>query len=43
VGNNTVHGMEEAIKKFAVIEEKFAEVFIDSENAMPVGNIDKFK
>ena len=42
-GNNTVHGMEEAVKEFAVVEEKFAEVFIDGEHAMPVGNIDKFK
>lgn len=35
--------MEKAVKKFTVIEEKSAEIFINGENTMPVGNIDQFK
>lgn len=35
--------MEEAVKKFTVIEEKSAEIFINGENTMSVGNIDQFK
>lgn len=35
--------MEEAVKKFTVIEEKFAEIFINSKDTMPVGNVDQFK
>lgn len=35
--------MEEAVKKFTVIKEKFAEIFINRKNTMPVGNVDQFK
>ena len=41
--NNTVYSMEEAIEESAVMEKKLAEVFINRENTMAMGNIDQFK
>ena len=35
--------MKQAVKEFTVFKEEMTEIFIDSENAMPVSNIDQFK
>ncbi len=40
VGNNTDNGMKKAVKESPVIEEEFPKVFINSENTMPMDNID---
>ncbi len=42
-GDNTVDGMEEAVKEGAVMKEKVTEVFINGKNAVSVDGIDKFK
>lgn len=38
-GNNTVHGMEEAVKKGTVRQKKLSELLINSEDAMAVDDI----
>ena len=35
--------MKKAVKQGAVMKEKIPEVFINGEDAVPMGNIDKFK
>ena len=42
-GNNTVHGMEEAVKKGTVRQKKLSELLINSEDAMAVDDIYELK
>lgn len=35
-GNNAVYGMEQAVKERTVMEEKRAELFVNSKNTMAV-------
>lgn len=42
-GNNAVYGMEQAVKERTVMEEKRAELFVNSKNTMAVWDIDQFK
>ena len=38
-GNNARDGMKETVEKTAIFKKEMAEVFIDRENTMPMGNI----
>ena len=38
-GNNAGDGMKETVEKTAIFKKEMAEVFIDRENTMPMGNI----
>lgn len=42
-GNNAVYGMEKTVKQGEVIEEENAEIFINGENAVTVGDMNQFK
>ena len=39
-GDDTGNGMEEAVKQGAVIEEKRAEIFVNGEDTVTVGDAD---
>ena len=43
LGNNTVHGMKEAVKQCPVIKEKLAEIPVNGKNTVAVGDVDQFK
>ena len=40
--NHTVHGVEEAVQKIAVLKEEGAKDLIDGENAVSVQGMDQF-
>lgn len=42
-GDNAVNGMEKAVQERTVMQEEIPEIFVNGKNAMPVGNVDKFK
>lgn len=42
-GNDTVYGMEEAVREGAVIQEEMPKLLINGKDAVVVGNIDKLK
>lgn len=42
-GDDTVYGMEEAVKERAVLQEEIPELRINGKNTMPVSDIDQFK
>lgn len=42
-GNDTVNGMEEAVKEGAVLKEKIPERFINGKDTVSVCNVDEFK
>ena len=42
-GDNTVYGLEKAVKEGAVIEEKVPELFVDGKDTMAVWDIDELK
>ena len=43
LGNNTVHGMKEAVEQCPVIKEKLAEIPVNGKNTVAVGDVDQFK
>ena len=42
-GNNTVNGMEKAVKQGAVIQEKLSEALVNGEDTVPMGDIEEFE
>ena len=43
LGNNTVHGMKEAVKQCPVIKGNLAEILVNGKNTVAVGDVDQFK